>query len=80
MANQEINNGLGKKEYHFNALPENIRQIGEPPENNRIYIEDYVITYIHQIFQKKQEQAIVILLGKKGEGDARGTRFIYGAV
>lgn len=80
MANQEINNGLGKKEYHFNALPENIRQIGEQPENNRIYIEDYVITYIHQIFQKKQEQAIVILLGKKGEGDARGTRFIYGAV
>lgn len=80
MANQEINNGLEKKEYHFNALPENIRQIGEPPENNRIYIEDYVITYIHQIFQKKQEQAAVILLGKKGEGDAGGTRFIYGAV
>ena len=80
MANQEIKDGMEKKEYHFNTLPENIRQIGEPPENNRIYIEDYVITYIHQIFQKKQEQAIVILLGKKGEGAARGMRFIYGAV
>ncbi|HBI63414.1 MAG TPA: hypothetical protein DDY31_19750 [Lachnospiraceae bacterium] len=80
MANQETKNGMEKKEYHFNTLPENIRQIGEPPENNRIYIEDYVITYIHQIFQKKQEQAIVILLGKKGEGAAQGMRFIYGAV
>jgi len=80
MANQETKNGVEKKEYHFNTLPENIRQIGEPPENNRIYIEDYVITYIHQIFQKKQEQAIVILLGKKGEGAAQGLRFIYGAV
>lgn len=80
MANQETKNGMEKKEYHFNTLPENIRQIGEPPENNRIYIEDYVITYIHQIFQKKQEQAIVILLGKKGEGAAQGMRFVYGAV
>lgn len=80
MVNQETKNGVEKKEYHFNVLPENIRQIGEPPENNRIYIEDYVITYIHQIFQKKQEQAIVVLLGKKGEDAAQGMRFIYGAV
>lgn len=80
MANQEIENGKEKKEYCFNKLPENIRQMGEPPENNRIYIEDYVVTYIHQVFQKKQEQAIVVLLGKKGEEKAKEGIFIYGAV
>lgn len=80
MADQETKSEIETKEYHFKTLPENIRQIGEPPENNRIYIEDYVITYIHQIFQKKQEQAIIVLLGKKGEGAAQGARFIYGAV
>lgn len=80
MANQGMKNGKEKKEYCFNKLPENIRQMGEPPENNRIYIEDYVVTYIHQVFQKKQEKAIVVLLGKKGENKAKEGRFIYGAV
>ena len=27
-------------------LPKNVRQIGEPEENRKIYIEDYVITYL----------------------------------
>ena len=30
-------------------LPKNIRQIGENDIHNRIYIEDYVITYLQQI-------------------------------
>ena len=30
-------------------LPKNIRQIGENDTNNRIYIEDYVITYLQQM-------------------------------
>ena len=50
MSNQGTENRKEKKEYCFNKLPENIRQIGEQPEHNRIYIEDYVITYI-QVFR-----------------------------
>lgn len=68
------------REYKFDRLPENIRQMGEQPEKKRIYIEDYVMTYMHQIFRNKQEQAIVILVGKKGEGKAADASFVYGAM
>ena len=68
------------KEYVYSRLPENIRQIGETNGNLRIYIEDYVMTYIHQIFTEKQERAIVIFLGKKGKEQAAGCMFIYGAL
>ena len=68
------------KEYVYSRLPENIRQIGETNGNLRIYIEDYVMTYIHQIFNEKQEKAIVIFLGKKGKEQASGCMFIYGAL
>lgn len=69
-----------KTVYRFDKFPENVRQMGEIEKNSRIYIEDYVVTYIHQIFQKRQEQAIVILLGAFGEGEVTGDTFIYGAV
>jgi phage tail protein X len=80
MENQKIESGRERKEYDFGRLPENVRQIGEQTEKHRIYIEDYVMTYIHQVFQKKQEQAVVILLGKRGEKEAEECSFIYGAV
>ena len=53
------------KEYVYSRLPENIRQIGETNGSLKIYIEDYVMTYIHQIFTEKQEKAIVVFLGKR---------------
>lgn len=68
------------KEYVYSRLPENIRQIGETNGSLKIYIEDYVMTYIHQIFTEKQEKAIVVFLGKKGREQAAGCVFIYGAV
>lgn len=70
----------GNKGYTFDKLPENIRQMGEQPEKKRVYIEDYVVTYMHQIFRKKQEKAIVILVGKTGEREAADTSFVYGAL
>ena len=30
-------------------LPNNIRQVGTPGEKIKIYIEDYVMTYLNQI-------------------------------
>ncbi len=68
------------KEYVYSRLPENIRQIGETNGHLKIYIEDYVMTYIHQIFNEKQEKAIVVFLGKRGKEKAAGCIFIYGAV
>lgn len=66
--------------YAFSKLPDNIRQVGEQPEGKRVYIEDYVVTYIHKIFQKEREDAIVVLVGKEGEKQAANTIFVYGAV
>ncbi len=80
MENKETEGKRDEKRYCFEKLPGNVRQIGEQGDNNRIYIEDYVFTYIHQVFEKKLEKAAVILLGKKGEGEAKGAKFVYGAV
>lgn len=68
------------KEYVYSRLPENIRQIGETNGSLKIYIEDYVMTYIHQIFTEKQEKVVVVFLGKKGREQAAGCVFIYGAI
>lgn len=69
-----------KKEYIYSRMPENIRQIGEIGDGLKVYIEDYVMTYIRKIFNEKQESAIVILLGKKGKEDAQGCEFVYGVI
>ncbi len=66
--------------YIFDKFPENIKQIGEQPEENRIYVEDYVVTYMHRIFREKAENSLVVFVGKKGEGAAQGSTFLYGAI
>ncbi len=66
--------------HRYVKKPENIRQIGESPYSGAIYIEDYVMTYIRQIFKDEGEEKIILLLGKKGEEQAKGNIFIYGAV
>lgn len=80
MAEQEVDQAKEEALYRFDKLPENIRQIGEQPEKKRIYIEDYVNTFLHQYVKEHQEKGIVVLLGKTGEGETEGTQFIYGAV
>ena len=42
-------------EESFN-LPKNIRQIGIPNEKYRIYIEDYVYTFLKKIAEKAEEE------------------------
>lgn len=66
--------------HRYVKKPENIRQIGESPYSGAIYIEDYVMTYIRQIFKDEGEEKIILMLGKKGEEQAKGNIFIYGAV
>ena len=45
-------------------LPKNIRQVGRPDSQIKIYVEDYVVTYINQIAQESPlEERLAILLG-----------------
>ena len=62
-------------------LPKNIRQIGSPSGNKRIYIEDYVITYLNYIARPGSTQARgAILLGEMKRSDVGDIIFISGAV
>lgn len=62
-------------------LPKNIRQIGLPPENKKIYIEDYVVSYLNYIGRPNCVQARgAVLLGKIEETKEGRAIFINGAV
>ncbi len=66
--------------YEFQEFPKNIRQIGVPMPGKRIYIEDYVVTYLKQSFAEMQDSRIVVLLGTRGKEEAAGGFFIYGGI
>lgn len=62
-------------------LPKNIRQVGKPGEKIKIYVEDYVITYINQIARESaDQQRLAVLLGKIGKNKEDTVAFIDGAV
>lgn len=62
-------------------LPKNIRQIGTPPSNKRIYIEDYVVTFLNYIARPGSTRARgAVLLGEVKESQIGTLIFISGAV
>ncbi len=62
------------------VLPRNIRQIGEVQQDKKVYLEDYVMTFIQKKARKNPEGWAGILMGKK-EQDEQGTYvFIKGAL
>ena len=62
-------------------LPKNIRQIGNPDGHKRIYMEDYVVTYLNYIARPGSTQARgAILLGESKKSDMGDVIFISGAV
>lgn len=64
------------------TLPKNIRQIGTFGETYKIYVEDFVYTYVHQfVHRRKREGAIVaaVLLGKTYTTENQEYVFISGA-
>lgn len=62
-------------------LPKNIRQIGSPDGHKRIYMEDYVVTYLNYIARPGSTQARgAILLGESKKSDVGDVIFISGAV
>ena len=62
-------------------LPKNIRQIGEIQQDKKIYLEDYVITFIRKQERKDQElDCAGILLGTKQQCEAGMLMFVKGAL
>lgn len=77
---QEVNDG----ETGWN-LPKNIRQIGLAGENYRIYIEDYVYTFLHRAAHAKCQQEedsgiLAVFLGENRWQSGTGYTFIRGAL
>lgn len=63
------------------TLPKNIRQIGAPEGNRRIYIEDYVMTYLNQLANPNSTFARgAILVGESVKGESGEVVFVSGAL
>lgn len=63
------------------TLPKNIRQIGTPSGERRIYIEDYVMTYLNQLANPNSTFARgAILVGESIKGENGEVVFISGAL
>ena len=68
----------GRKKYE---LPKNIRQVGNAPGNYKIYIEDYVMTYLRKLAAPGNMTCRgAILLGRIYRQDGEKVMFISGAV
>ena len=62
-------------------LPKNVRQIGNVSDNPKIYVEDYVDTYLNQLREKaKEEPAGIILVGETLKIEDENAVFVSGAV
>lgn len=77
---QEMKDGTTEWE-----LPKNIRQIGLVSGDYRIYIEDYVYTFLHRAAQTKGRDeengsCLAILLGEARWRSGNGVVFIRGAL
>lgn len=62
-------------------IPKNIRQIGGIEDWIKVYVEDYVVTYVHRLkAQGSAEGRYGILLGKKERADRSVYLFLNGAM
>ena len=62
-------------------IPKNVRQIGNVSDSPKIYVEDYVDTYLNQLREKAKEQPVgVILVGEVLELEDEKAVFVSGAV
>lgn len=62
-------------------IPKNIRQIGTIHGSRKIYVEDYVITYLQQFSMRQApRQQVIILLGRTQWLEEKQYFFISGAI
>lgn len=72
---------MGELYNPFPKLPKNIRQIGERDEMVRLYIEDYVNTYLKRLYPKGgQDLRVGLLLGSTEEHEGMPYLFVDGAM
>lgn len=70
-----------EKELEWRSLPKNVRQIGEGRERRKIYMEDYVVTYLGKLAKPDQVYARgAILFGETFQTEEGPAIFISGAV
>lgn len=61
--------------------PKNIRQIGSPRGRHKIYMEDYVCTFLHSaIFESGVQKRAAVLLGKSEVAQDIRYTFISSAI
>lgn len=61
-------------------LPKNITQIGETDKSCKIYMEDYVVSYIKQLNRFAEDKAIALALyGRRSSEQNVSYNFVYGA-
>ncbi len=79
--NNQNNQNEKKQRNNGVKLPKNIRQIGPMDGDKRIYIEDYVMTYMKQIAMKSYgNYHVAVLLGHVTPVEGENNVFISGAV
>lgn len=70
-----------EREQSTRSLPDNIRQVGSVAQNRKIYIEDYVTSYIAQMVRDKgKDYAQAVLLGRAERKNEGMAIYISGAV
>ena len=62
------------------VLPKNIRQIGEIQQDRKVYLEDYVMTYIRKKEKEEREGCAGILVGNKKEDEQGIYLFLTGVL
>ncbi len=60
--------------------PKNFRQIGTPQGKQKVYIEDYVYTYLHPVMERPEEMRLCVLVGHVEKEEDYHYIFVHGAV
>lgn len=77
LAESSISMGCGRC---FYGITKNITQIGEADRTCKVYVEDYVVSYMKQLCRRTEEKGLAIALyGKYTKEQSLSYFFIYGA-
>ena len=61
-------------------IPVNLRPVGDPKGNEKIYIEDYIETFIRQIAMKDDKAKVLILYGENRQEEEMLHHYVCGAL
>ena len=73
--------GKQEGEKHLFQMPKNVRQIGQVNQQNNIYIEDYVMSFVQYLGrQSAEETKMAVLLGEVVTWEEKKCTFFHGAI